>query len=104
MTSLRPPAPQDWKTFRAQLVALQRSGGLPTVPDAGSAASTSAPAPPPPRAVRFCPTSWAHAIPAPEAGCLLVATPNCGDFFSQAVVLITSHGALPLPQAFPQAR
>lgn len=43
----------DWRTVRAQLVASTK--------DAGPTASTSGP--------------WAHMLPAPEQGCLLLANP-----------------------------
>jgi putative transcriptional regulator len=64
----------DWRAFRAQLVA-SASGGAAAAHD----------------------EVWAHAIPTPERGCLLLASPlmflDSQTYFSQAVILILSHDA-----------
>ena len=39
--------------------------------------------------------SWAHPIAEPEPGCLLLARLDNLQFFTQAVILVTSHGEAP---------
>lgn len=82
--------------MRAKLVAMERAGALVAGP-----APPGARARPPSRgqgaasaAVGFTPSSWAHELPAPEVGCLLVAKQPGMDFFDGTVVLIAAHGAL----------
>lgn len=81
--------PQDWRTFRAQLVALERSGALSSTSSSDDDDDSTTPPPP---AVPFSHTSWAHTITTLERGCLLVARTRTNDVFNQSVVLLASHG------------
>lgn len=74
---------QDWRSYRAQLVAME-CGGEPAAnrallrrPSSKTAAAGG---------------TWAHLLPAVEPGCLLLAKQDNMQFFNQTVVLITSHG------------
>lgn len=61
--------PADWRTFRASLVRGETGGDA--VPQ----------------------SFWAHSVPQPESGCVLVARPDeDGGFFRRSVVLLISHG------------
>eukprot|EP00803_Ostreobium_quekettii_P000196 evm.model.scf_1281EXC.5 EVM.evm.TU.scf_1281EXC.5 scf_1281EXC:17665-18611(+) len=64
----------DWRDFRARLVATSRSGSAASGVEDGR---------------------WAHAVHAPETGCLLVAHPlmfsQSQTYFSQAVIFIFTH-------------
>ena len=64
-------------------------------PQAQGQTTTSSPAraSPPPSGLRLGPSSWAHQITHPEAGCLLLAKGSPGEmaFFDRAVILVTSH-------------
>lgn len=97
---------QDWRSFRARLVALEHAGAVfasDTVrgPDhLHRGAGTLWPSAPPlqrpnrsgrkPHANRHS-RQWAHSLSAPEAGCLLVAREGVTDFFSRTVVLVADH-------------
>jgi hypothetical protein len=75
-------APQhvlDWRSYRAKLVAMERTTLL--APGCSS-----------PQSFAFNSSIWAHELPAPEAGCLLVARQEGMDFFDRAVVLLAAHG------------
>lgn len=79
-----PPLPMlqlvgDWRTFRAQLVAMERSS-------TGGVAEQLLTAPS---------TRWAHEISRPEKGCLLVARRKGLGMFSAAVILMLEHGGSP---------
>lgn len=67
----------DWREFRAQLVSMNNRGA---VPGASTSASQS---------------SWAHVLPGPEHGCVLVANPlmftHTQTYFDQAVILVFEH-------------
>lgn len=58
---------------------LERSGLL--APGRGS--STAYP---------FSTESWAHELPTPEAGCLLVARQQGMNYFEKSVILLVAHG------------
>ncbi|KAG7667548.1 hypothetical protein Ndes2526B_g07497 [Nannochloris sp. 'desiccata'] len=74
-----PPAlEQDWRLFRAQLVAHEIGNA---VPASGAGLEML---------VRPA-DSWAHPIPHPEPGCLLVARHSNLGMFSHSVVLVTEH-------------
>lgn len=67
--------PADWRNFRASLVRSE-------------AASVNAAAVPQ--------SFWAHRVPRPEEGCVLVARPSdvvSSGFFNRSVVLVISHNA-----------
>ena len=67
---------QDWRAFRARLVAREQGGLAPPGLGVGPALETH----------------WAHLIAQPERGCLLVAKqPNLG-MFSNSVILMLEHG------------
>lgn len=82
----------DWRSFRAQLVALEQTNSaltaeLSTVPDASS--------------------FWVHELSLPEKGCLLLGRMECMGQFTNAVILLCQHDSLgssgfiinmPLPQ------
>ncbi|MEW5317256.1 MAG: hypothetical protein WDW38_008569 [Sanguina aurantia] len=76
-------ADSDWRAFRAKLVASNRT---PDVPGEGDSmllpASTSS-------------SSWAHSIPLPEKGAVLMAHPlqftDSQSYFYQAVILLLDH-------------
>jgi hypothetical protein len=76
----RPPAlAEDWRLFRAQMVAAEQRGAA---PDAGLS-------------TRVRPKdAWAHLISSPEQGCLLVARQPDLGMFSHSVLLVSEHGAL----------
>ncbi|KAK9825180.1 hypothetical protein WJX81_003410 [Elliptochloris bilobata] len=80
-------ADTDWREFRARLVASQ--GASSSAPAAEGAESPSAGGGDQPRL-------WAHPIPRPERGCLLVAHPlvfrTQQTYFFQAVILLLDHG------------
>jgi len=95
----------DWRAFRAALVAQEAAEAASLTPaEQHSAPSPSAqqqrpPAPgPAPGAAGAHSTSapssrWAHALAAPERGCLLVARrPDLGPLFTHSVVLVVDHG------------
>lgn len=70
----------DWRAFRAALVISERGAGSPPTVGALSEPARAA-------------ARWAHAVSAPEKGCLLLAArPDLGPLFTQAVVLIVDHG------------
>lgn len=70
----------DWRAFRAALVTSERGAGPPPTVGALSEPARAA-------------ARWAHAVSAPEKGCLLLAArPDLGPLFTQAVVLIVDHG------------
>ena len=71
-----PALEQDWRLFRARLVAQEMHG------DATGAALSMLVRPS---------QIWAHQIPHPEPGCLLVARNSNLGMFSQSVVLVTEH-------------
>mmetsp|Transcript_9079 Transcript_9079/g.39953 ORF Transcript_9079/g.39953 Transcript_9079/m.39953 type:complete len:287 (-) Transcript_9079:775-1635(-) len=64
----------DWRSFRARLVAQEKSG----------------------RDDARLPSRWAHEVSAVEKGCILVASPyffnNSQEYFAQTVVFILEHG------------
>ncbi len=74
-----PPAlEQDWRLFRAQLVAHEIGNAIPA-----SGAGLE---------MLVRPTdAWAHPIPHPEPGCLLIARHSNLGMFSHSVVLVTEH-------------
>lgn len=69
----------DWRSYRAKLVMMDRSGLL--------APGCSSPVP-----YAFSSSTWAHELPAPEVGCLLVARQQGMEFFDKSVVLLAAHG------------
>ena len=67
---------QDWRLFRAQLVAKEMNQGASLVKN-----------------TMLRPFDiWAHPIAQPEAGCLLLARQSGLGMFSHSIVLITEHG------------
>lgn len=72
------PADADWRAFRAKLVASSSGSAS---PDAGPLTDD---------------TPWAHHIPSPEQGCLLLASPlfflESQTYFDKSVILLHSHG------------
>ncbi|KAJ8904970.1 hypothetical protein NDN08_001482 [Rhodosorus marinus] len=64
----------DWRSFRARLVAQEKSG----------------------RDDARLPSRWAHEVSAVEKGCILVASPyffnDSQEYFAQTVVFILEHG------------
>ena len=83
--------------MRAKLVAMERAGTLGggTAPPGARARPLPRPPGPASGAVGFPPRSWAHELPAPEVGCLLVSKQPGMDFFDGTVVLIAAHGGCP---------
>ncbi|PNH06873.1 hypothetical protein TSOC_006720, partial [Tetrabaena socialis] len=78
-------AKQDWRAFRARLVAWEQA-------DARTAEQPKLKRPIHPQLV--CGESWAHLLPEPEQGCLLLARntdQHNMHFYNGAVILITSH-------------
>lgn len=75
----------DWRSYRAKLVAMEQAGLLEP--------GISSPVP-----FAFSGTSWAHELPAPEPGCLLVARHGAGmqeaDFFARTVVCLVAHDTM----------
>ena len=59
----------DWRDFRARLVAGSRRAGAPTQEQQDAAAEPSG------RDTDIDGGRWAHSVPGPERGCLLVAHP-----------------------------
>lgn len=80
----------DWREFRARLVAQERT--TPGEEEAPDEPSSSAPAVKPKGGSGL----WAHPIPGPEQGCLLVAHPLMfaanQTYFSQSVIFVFAHG------------
>ncbi|GFR51684.1 hypothetical protein Agub_g14127 [Astrephomene gubernaculifera] len=76
-------AGQDWRAFRAHLVAWERAARRAAQP------RTQLQRPPYPPLVSG--DSWAHPLAEPERGCLLLARHDNMKFFSGSVVLIASH-------------
>uniref|UniRef100_A0A7S0S201 YqgE/AlgH family protein n=1 Tax=Chlamydomonas leiostraca TaxID=1034604 RepID=A0A7S0S201_9CHLO len=85
-----PAGDMDWREFRARLVART----APPDPFAG-AASTSGSAGQVQVQEPGAPGVWAHSIPKPEKGSLLLAHPmmftNSQEYFFQAVILLLDH-------------
>lgn len=73
------PLSQDWRVFRAQLVAQEQGGSAP------SAGLNTL--------VHPC-DEWAHLISKPEQGCLLVARHASLGMFTHSVLLVSEHGEL----------
>ena len=69
----------DWRAFRAALVSASNSSS--------GAPETS----------NQAPEHWAHVLPGPEPGCLLLAHPlmftTSQTYFNKAVILVFSHDA-----------
>ena len=88
----------DWRSFRAALVAQEAAETASLTPaEQHSVPSPSArPAAPgsfPASAPHPASGRWAHALAAPERGCLLVARrPDLGPLFTHSVVLVVDHG------------
>ncbi|GLC40891.1 hypothetical protein PLESTB_000011900 [Pleodorina starrii] len=74
---------QDWRAFRAHLVAWEHSSRR--------AAEQSQQLQRPPYPPLVSGESWAHPLAQPEQGCLLLARKDHMKLFNGAVVLITSH-------------
>ena len=75
-----PTLEQDWRAFRAQLVASEAGGNGPGLGNSlGMMIRSSG--------------SWVHPIPHPERGCLLIARNHYKNLgiHDDAVVLITEH-------------
>lgn len=93
---MAPALESDWREFRARLLARERGGGA--AEDAARASAASAAnmkvlESQNPRLVANAP--WAHALSAPEKGCLLVAADHefrmSQQYFHQAVILVLEH-------------
>lgn len=69
----------DWRSFRAQLVAATAGASSPSSSSSGSREGTEpgrqAPATGAAAAASGLGTAWAHSLPYPEQGCLLLANP-----------------------------
>ncbi|KAH7280087.1 hypothetical protein KP509_37G051900 [Ceratopteris richardii] len=76
----------DWRAFRARLV--QKSACLDDVPAVAAADATIS-------ADSVTPELWAHSIPRPETGCLVIANPTefsvHQQYFNQAVIFLFAH-------------
>jgi hypothetical protein len=81
----------DWRSFRAKLIQLEQRGLLnpsssltpkPAAPGRGSGLGAFA----------FSSGGWAHELPGPEVGCVLVARQEGMQFFDRTVVLLAAHG------------
>ncbi|KAJ6827867.1 uncharacterized protein M6B38_365410 [Iris pallida] len=85
----KPAISSDWRSFRARLVAGERTELL----AAGSDVPTSAAAAAPPPVLG---DRWAHPLHEPERGCLLVATEKLDGvhIFERTVILLLSSGPL----------
>ena len=70
---------QDWRSFRANLVALERANSALTAELSKSSTLHSA---------------WVHELTQPEAGCLLLAKLEAMGPFTHAAVLLCQHGTL----------
>jgi putative AlgH/UPF0301 family transcriptional regulator len=70
----------DWRAYRARLAAMEAAAAAPAA--GGAAAATPA----------FEDGRWAHSLPQPETGCVLLAHPSMFDanqtYFKQAAILI----------------
>ena len=77
----RMQALQDWRCFRANLVALERANSALTVELANSSKKQPA---------------WVHELTQPEAGCLLLAKLESMGTFTHAAVLLCQHGTASL--------
>ena len=81
-------ADSDWRTFRAQLVASTLS---PSSSNSSSSSAAAAPA----GSVAGTDVPWAHPMPLPELGCLLLANPlmfaDAQQYFRMSVILIFAH-------------
>ena len=80
-TLQRMQALQDWRCFRANLVALERANFALTVELASSSKKQPA---------------WVHELTQPEAGCLLLAKLESMGTFTYAAVLLCQHGTASL--------
>ncbi|XP_073292503.1 uncharacterized protein [Primulina huaijiensis] len=80
----------DWRAFRAKLVANESQS---IRPEHQSANQTAPASPPPP--IPFG-SKWAHTIPEPEKGCLLIATEKLDGvhIFERTVILLLSTGPI----------
>lgn len=72
---------QDWRSFRANLVALERANAALTAELSNTSTLHSA---------------WVHELTQPEAGCLLLAKLESMGPFTHAAVLLCQHGKLPV--------
>ncbi|GAB0496319.1 hypothetical protein MMPV_007631 [Pyropia vietnamensis] len=95
------PADDDWRAFRARLVAAElappTTGAAPSPSTAGTGTTAGGAAGASPLPPLSSPAdNWAHPLAAPETGCLLVATPGGHpprSYFSHSVVLLLHAGA-----------
>ncbi|KAF6259946.1 hypothetical protein COO60DRAFT_947191 [Scenedesmus sp. NREL 46B-D3] len=80
----------DWRSFRAKLIQMEQRGCLnpatslgpkPAAPGRGSGLGM----------VAVSSGSWAHELPGPEVGCVLVARQDGMQFFDRTVVLLAAH-------------
>lgn len=80
----------DWRSFRAKLVQMEQRGLLNSStnlsPKPAAAARGSGLGP-----FAFSSGSWAHELPGPEVGCVLVARQEGMQFFDRTVVLLAAH-------------
>ncbi|PNW80101.1 hypothetical protein CHLRE_08g377950v5 [Chlamydomonas reinhardtii] len=84
---------QDWRAFRAHLCAWESTARRAQA-ERRSLTAAARPTPQlqrPPYPPLVCGDSWAHPLPEPEQGCLLLARHDHMHFFTGAVILITSH-------------
>jgi hypothetical protein len=89
----------DWRSFRAKLIQMEQRGLLNPSPKPQSLlGATSKPAAAAAKrgsglgAFAFSSGSWAHELPGPEVGCVLVARQEGMHFFDRTVVLLAAHG------------
>jgi hypothetical protein len=81
----------DWRSFRAKLIQMEQRGllnpstSLSPKPSAAGRGSGLG-------AFAFSSGSWAHELPGPEVGCVLVARQEGMQFFERTVVLLAAHG------------
>ena len=86
----------DWRAFRAALVASSTTSTTSTdssaEPTVAAAAESAGGSP-----ALSSGAAWAHSLPQPEQGCLLLANPlmfaNSQQYFHMSVILVFTHGA-----------
>ena len=71
---------QDWRSFRAQLIALEKTNSASQQECADVQPAQSAD------------RSWVHELALPEKGCLLLGRMNGLGVFTKSVVLLCHHG------------
>lgn len=67
----------DWRSFRAQLVALEQTNSALTAELSTASEASSV---------------WVHELSLPEKGCLLLGRMECMGQFTNAVILLCQHG------------